>query len=187
MIPYNYVTCSQAQGLASDMKTGNKTSSLLFGIQWDLVCKYLEVNGDWDKTTNTSTYYINENSTNWGNYNNAKLSKLSGKYVIYDQNIYTLGDWNTIPSDYEKPDSGTENWVLLTTGASEDTKKMNIYDFAGNELEWTLEHATTETSSPYSYRGGLYYNTGFKYPASSRGYNYTNNSFSFFAFRATLY
>lgn len=33
-ILYNYVTCSQDQGLASGMSTDtNKTSSLLFGIQ----------------------------------------------------------------------------------------------------------------------------------------------------------
>ena len=43
MYPFNYVTCSQAQTLASAMSTdSNKTSSLMFGIQWDLVCKYLE-------------------------------------------------------------------------------------------------------------------------------------------------
>ena len=47
----------------------SKTSSLLFGIQWDLVCKFLEVNGDWDTTTNTALYYINSNSTSCGNYN----------------------------------------------------------------------------------------------------------------------
>ena len=43
MYPFNYVTCSQAQTLASAMSTdSSKTSSLMFGIQWDLVCKYLE-------------------------------------------------------------------------------------------------------------------------------------------------
>jgi len=33
-VPYNFVTCSQAQGLASGVATDtNKTSSLLFGLQ----------------------------------------------------------------------------------------------------------------------------------------------------------
>ena len=35
--PYNYVTCSQAQTLASNMESGKYTSSLMFGVQWDLV------------------------------------------------------------------------------------------------------------------------------------------------------
>ena len=42
--------------------------------------------------------------------------------------------------------------MLLTTGASEDAKKMNIYDFAGNAWEWTLEK-TSSTSSPCAVRG----------------------------------
>ena len=33
--PYNYVTCRQAQTLASNMESGNHTSSLMFGVQWD--------------------------------------------------------------------------------------------------------------------------------------------------------
>ena len=37
--PYNYVTCSQAQTLANSMESGNYTSSLMFGVQWDLVLK----------------------------------------------------------------------------------------------------------------------------------------------------
>ena len=31
--PYNYVTCSQAQTLASKMESGKYTSSLMFGVQ----------------------------------------------------------------------------------------------------------------------------------------------------------
>ena len=40
--PYNYVTCSQAQTLASKMESGKYTSSLMFGVQWDLVLKYFK-------------------------------------------------------------------------------------------------------------------------------------------------
>ena len=43
--PYNNITCSQAQTLASNMESGNHTSSLMFGVQWDLVLKYLETKG----------------------------------------------------------------------------------------------------------------------------------------------
>ena len=43
--PYNYVTCSQAQTLASNMEHGDRTTSLMFGVQWDLTLKYLEKKG----------------------------------------------------------------------------------------------------------------------------------------------
>ena len=61
-IPYNYITCSQAQNLAKGISAdSNKTSSLLFGIQWDLTCKFLEQNSDLTKAD------IKTDSTNWGN------------------------------------------------------------------------------------------------------------------------
>ena len=65
MYPFNFVTCSQAQTLASAMSTdSSKTSSLMFGIQWDLVCKFL------DGKDGLVTADINSDSTNWGNYKN---------------------------------------------------------------------------------------------------------------------
>lgn len=63
MYPFNYVTCSQAQTLSNAMSTDScKTSSLMFGIQWDLVCKFLE------GKEGLTTAEINLDSTNWGNY-----------------------------------------------------------------------------------------------------------------------
>ena len=173
MIPYNYVYCSDAQTLASSMATGSKTSSLMFGIQWDLVCKYLEVNGNWDTTTNTASYYIKTNSKSWGNYSNATFN-------IDSINAKKYSTWESITGEK----SGS---VLLTTGASEYTNKMNIYDFAGNEYEWTLEHATTNSSSPCACRGGYYIYTGSDTPASSRSYGSTTNSSFNIGFRCSLY
>ncbi len=40
--PYNYITCAEAQNIANLISQSNKTSSLLFGIQWDLILKYIE-------------------------------------------------------------------------------------------------------------------------------------------------
>ena len=43
-IPYNWIYCSEAQVLAQEMMPdSNYTSNLMFGIQWDLVCKFLEI------------------------------------------------------------------------------------------------------------------------------------------------
>ena len=182
MYPFNYVTCSQAQTLASAMSTdSSKTSSLMFGIQWDLVCKYLEGKDGLAKAD------INSDSYSWGNYANSPITNLGGKYAIYSQSSDTLGAWNPIPDGYTKPSSGTENRVLLSTGASEYTKKMNIYDFAGNEWEWTLEHATSDTSYPCARRGGFYSSRGSVCPASYRNYGTTSNSSSIISFRPSLY
>ena len=159
MIPYNYVRCSDAQQLANGMSTGNKTSSLMYGIQWDLVCKFLEEKGNWDTTTNTAQYYIKQNSTSWGNYRNSSITLTRGKYNTNpssSSNTWTPFNVDTENVTSSKTNSSTSYYQLLTTGASEDTNKMNIYDFAGNEYEWTLEK-TTITNYPCSYRGGYYW------------------------------
>ena len=150
-IPYNYITCKQAQELATRLSIGEKTSSLMFGIQWNLVCKFLE-----EKTT-LNENDINGDSTNWGNYLNSSVVISRGKY-------------NTTPN------SPTSQWLdiaqiekngkmLLTTGVSEDTNKMNIYDLAGNVREWTLAY-TTNTALPCVVRGGNYTSNGYGLPAS---------------------
>ena len=42
MYPYTYVTGTQAKKLAEQVESGNCTSNLMFGIQWDLVLKFIE-------------------------------------------------------------------------------------------------------------------------------------------------
>ena len=178
MIPYNYIYCSDAQQLANGMSTGNKTSSLMYGIQWDLVCKFLEVKGNWDTTTSTAQYYIKQNSTSWGNYYNSTFTINSAKAKKYNYRNKSCDDITG-----EKSNSSS---ILLTTGASEQNKKMNIYDFAGNELEWTLEK-TTNTSSPCIGRGGHCLGIGGTGPASHRGNDGTTNSDNLFGLRPSLY
>ena len=184
--PYNYVTCSQAEDLAEGLATGGKTSTLMFGIQWDLVLKYLEENGDWDTTTNNASYYLKTNSSSWGNYTNNSFSVAEGnKYAISSN--YTLGEWADVPENYTKPSySSSGNGVLLSIGATERNSKMNIYDLAGNLYEWTLEKSTY-TSSPCAYRGGNFFNSGSSLPASSRLDYSTSNSYGFIGFRPALY
>ena len=145
----------------------------MFGIQWDLVCKYLEVNGNWDTTTNTASYYIKTNSISWGNYGDST-------FTINSANAKQYSAWSSITGEK----SGS---VLLTTGATEYTNKMNIYDFAGNVWEWTLEHATTITSNPCAERGGIYSDTGSYLPASYRNFSRTTSFSAGIGFRASLY
>ncbi len=169
-IPYNYVYCNEAQALAKEMTPNSDyTSSLLFGIQWDLVCRFLEIKGGL-KTTD-----INSESGAWGNYYDVERTINSKKAKQGDS-------WITITGK-----KVANSLILLTTGASEETNKMNIYDFAGNELEWTLEHDTSDSSYPCSSRGGNYGTSGSYGPASGRyGYDTTFNTCSV-GFRSTLY
>ena len=181
-IPYNYVYCSEAQVLSKEMTpNSNYTSSLMFGIQWDLVCQYLEAKGG------LSVPDINQDSSSWGNYSNAKIENItSGKYAIMDANSWELGEWTKITSAFTKSDSGDNNSILLGTGISEYTKKMNIYNFASNEVEWTLEKSSSKNGS-CAYRGGIYNNTGSFRPASYRGSDDTTYSINYVGFRPALY
>ena len=64
---------------------------------------------------------------------------------------------------------------------------MNIYDFAGNEWEWTLEHATSDRGIPCANRGGNYSGSGSNYPASYRNYSGTTIASNSIGFRSALY
>lgn len=196
-IPYTYVTCAQAQQVSMRMTPDeNKTSSLLFGIQWDLVCKHLENKSGLTKGN------INTFSTSWGNYCNKSLKLDRGKYNVNpgtQSNISGENEWvdfNVDTKNYvtSAQTSSNENYhQLLTTGASEQTNKMNIYDFAGNVWEWTLEktnYTTTSSGSGYATIRGAYYGVrGDLFPASYRseiGHNPTSSMWSI-GFRTTLY
>ena len=179
--PYNYVTCSQAQTLASNMESGNHTSSLMFGVQWDLVLKYLETKG-------TSQMDLKTDSTSWGNYyNNAwNITNSNSKYAIYDDKLENF-DWTS--GAYGIKDSDTS--VLLSTGASDDFSKQGIYDLAGNVFELTLEHANLISrgivEGPCVARGGFWFSGGSEFPAANRDNSFTVDSYDLIGFRVVLY
>ena len=168
--PYNYVTCKQAQEISESLAVGGKTSSLMFGIQWDLVLAYLEANG-------VSENDLKVNSGSWGNYSNEAFDITRGKYSTDYGASYT-----EVNGTYQKPASS----VLLTTGATERNSKMNIYDLAGNVWEWTLEKSTN-TRFPCAVSGGSCNSGGSSSPASDRAYNGTSTSTYGVGFRPALY
>ena len=169
--PYNYVTNKQAQEKSKELATGGKTSSLMFGIQWDLVLKHIE-----NKQGKTQAE-LKDDSTTWGNYNNATFEITKGKYSTNNGSSFS-----EVNGTYTKPASD----VLLTTGATGRNSVLNIYDLAGNEYEWTLEKSTI-ASHPSVLRGGSYYNNGSSYPASGRIYYTTSGSDYDVSFRPALW
>lgn len=179
MIPYNYVTCSDSQTLASKMSPdSSKTSSLLFGIQWDLTCKFLEENSELTHDD------IATDSKTWGNYSNSSLKLIRGKY----NTVFAGNKWidYKVDTDNYVINSNTLNndsyAQLLTTGASEQTRKLNIYDFAGNLYKYTLENTYNVNCAIRSGRYGLKGN----FSAAFRNQNPGNRADSI-GFRTTLY
>ena len=166
--PYNNVTNKQAQTLASGMESGEYTSSLMFGVQWDLVLKYLETKG-------ATQSELNSDSTEWGNYSNNtyNITNTSAKY-------YSTS-WAGAP--YDKTASGS---ILLSTGASSEFCKQEIYDIAGNVYEWTLEKSDS-ASAPSALRGGDYLKDGAYYTANYRYYYRVSFGPRYFGFRVSLF
>ena len=194
--PYTYVTCSQAQELASKLSTGKSyTSSLMFGVQWDLVLKHIETK-EVEKGTALATIQsaLRSDSKDWGNYRDASFEINRGKYAKYGA-LTTWYNYNTALANCvtyangkstKLSASSSSNSILLTTGASDACKKMNIYDLAGNVWEWTLEYSAN-TGNPCASRGGSYGGIGSGYPASYRSYGYTTDSSGYIGYRPSLY
>ena len=197
MYPYNYVKRDEAQELATRMNYNGCTSSLIFGIQWDLTLKYIEektvelaeeANKDTVRADIKSK--LTSNSTTIGNYYNSEFTLNRGKFATYND----LSDWKSYNSE-EKPtlvtgsqkqaQSSNSNAILLTTGATEATNLQNIYDIAGNVWEWTRE--IYATSNPCVVRGGCYYYDGSNNPAKDRSNDSTSSSNSVVGFRLGLW
>ena len=187
--PYTYVTRTQAQNLVSNVNSGTKTSSLMFGVQWDLVLAFMHNKGNIADSTLIS------NSTTIGNYSDStfQLSQ-TGKYATMSDgrlsstwNPSTTSTTNFVDSSRNKiAQSSYGDGVLVTTGTSEKNKVMNIYDVAGNVWEWTLEK-TSDTDYPCAARGGQFNFTGSLYPAAFRNDHRTDHSDNDFGFRVALF
>ena len=90
---------------------GNVESRMIWGCQWDQVCRFISTYKEGNETKTRSL----TDSTTYGNYNN---SSGNAKVVVDGQNKY-----------------GNKQ----VTGFSEYWKTNNIYDLAGNCWEWTQE------------------------------------------------
>ena len=186
--PYTYVTRTQAQNLASKVNAGTKTSSLMFGVQWDLVLAFMHNKGNIADSTLTSN-----SSTTIGNYMDStfQLSQ-AGKYAVYSNyslsstwNPSTTATTNFVDSSRNKiAQSSIGNGILVTTGTSEKNKVMNIYDIAGNVCEWTLEKTSY---GPCTSRGGYFSTTGSYDPAAYRSFTSTDGINFTIGFRVSLF
>ena len=186
--PYTYVTRTQAQNLARNVNSGTKTSSLMFGVQWNLVLAFMHNKGNIADSTLIS------NSTTIGNYSDStfQLSQ-TGQYAVYSNyslsltwNPSTTSTTNFVDSSRNKiVQSSDGNGILVTTGTSEKNKVMNIYDVAGNVAEWTLEKATSFL--PCACKGGFCIYVGSYSPAAGCNRSSTDLSNYDIGFRVSLF
>ena len=174
--PYTWVTRTQAQNLASNVNSGTKTSSLMFGVQWDLVLAFMSK--DTAKITDTSI--LTSESTTIGNYKD-------NLWTIKNANAQYLssGKFVQCPNPFKK-ESNSDSDILLTTGADSSFSVQNIYDIAGNVFEWTLEK-TSDDSYPCARRGGVFFCIGSYGPAADRFYYVTTGAIDSVGFRLSLW
>ena len=190
LYPYTYVTRTQAKVLAEQVESGKYKSNVLFGVQWDLILAFMEKNGGIERKN------IIEDSKNIGNCRDSEFKMKRGKYALYENYVLNT-EWNlydkTIMGFVEsncKKSTSRGNGILITTGASENTNIMNIYDIAGNVWEWTLENSNKDNGHCVA-RGGCFSDGsiggGNIIPAVFRSYNLPIDNYKHNGFRVTIY
>ena len=180
MYPYIYVKWGDSMSsigttgavyLSNSLYNTNEygaTSMLCTGACWDSMLDFIK----------DSKHSVTD-STKWGNYKNSETFEITrGAYAVYNNN--TLGSFNNVGSKYSKMKNTS---ILLTTGATERNCSKNIYDVAGNCLEWTTE---SSSSSYRVSRGGSCNFNGFDYPAYNRVVYSAGSGYNV-SFRSSLY
>ena len=196
---WNLISQENAEKASKKMYNGNSyvESSLIDSYAWDTIVEWMRVN-------NIGTY---NTSINYGNYidstfsiNNwyVKLKKVNTSYAkVITPTIET--PLASIRRSYDNvgDESPTDWYVVLSTGCTDQTMKLNISDMAGNLWEWTTETGyhgadATATPKPTKYavlRGGSFYNYGGHRPVTYRNGDYgTSLGGDFYiGFRVVLY
>ena len=121
----NYTTVKQ---LSESMYTTSYVKSgLVTGSQWDSATRWLEDSG----------YNVSTDSSSWGNYAQSRITGVTE--FAYSSSVATLPYFITYwTSVSDKTKESGDVW-LLKTGNTSYTKANNIYDLAGNLIEYTSE------------------------------------------------
>ena len=181
--PYNYIKWGKSMSnvsegavfvsnkLYNDKEEYGAKSMLCTGACWDSMLDFIK----------DSSHSVTD-STTWGNYKNPETFEITrGAYAVLNTSNYTLGSFNNVGSKYSKM---KDTAILLTTGATERNCSKNIYDVAGNCLEWTTESFSSGLRVD---RGGSYGYDGFDGPAYFRGSGSAGFSNYDISFRSSLY
>ncbi len=160
-------------------------SGLITGTMWDVMVQYIA----------SSSEYTSSGAR--GNYSDSSINLDRGYYT----NVNSSGTTDGFKEVTSGQKSGTRatgyNYVLLSTGASDEAKRKNVYDVAGNLWEWTTESSYVTNYSNYSktnfdvnthiLRGGSFRNACGSCPACFRGTDYAASTYTNYGFRVALY
>ncbi len=174
LYPKGSINLKTAQTLAESMGNTNINTrgTLMFGFQWDLILKFIEVNSNGSITQNQ---LINDGAQ-IGNYK-------SSQFPLYSNGKYSAD--KGVNYGYSEEKLAGISW-LITTGSSEKHKMVNIYDIAGNMREWTLE--TKPADNFYILRGADYtYTTRSGVSAANRNMGGYYSNQSWLSGRSVLY
>ena len=167
-IPWNCIDYNKSKANSEAMYSNNGVQSgLITGTQWDTIMKFYIVAGG--KTMAD----IQTDSESFGNYNNT--SKSLNRYAWISTNYgasWTAGNF-----------TATSTAQLIRTGASTETKVLNISNMAGNIWEWTNEMFSGDRVG----RGGYFYYSSSDRPVAFRGKTGATGAYDDRGFRVTLY
>ena len=151
-----YIMYAKMQNISTN---SNIQTNMILGSLWDETLAWILKTGD---KTNIE---IGVDSTNWGNF-------YKGQFKYYN-NAGTLA--------FTKYDNYS---TKLPTGSSERNKANNIYDLAGNVIDFTLENFQSNTRA---FRGGVYSRTGQPSIAGARSPSSVTGIVSIAGYRAYFY
>ncbi len=186
-IPYYHADYYTAVEMTRRMyeKHQSVRSGLVTGTQWDMMMKYMQECG------------VDVLTSNWGNYNDVALTELRGYYTGVTTTGVTTGATTGFKSTREITGTNADlnSNVLLTTGSTEQVKKQNLYDVAGNLLEWAMESSYGDNTdynmnvnyNSYMLRGGSLTDIHTEWSAVSRAGNWATNTLTRAGFRTILY
>lgn len=171
-IPYYHTDYFTALKLSNSMyQTDYVRSGLVTGTMWDAMMKFIAGNDDEVVTKST-----------WGNYTNGSITYTAGK-----GRYATVNSSGAMTSAFTVSD-GNYYYGMKTTAISEDVKKKNLYDVAGNLWEWTQETAYfNNTLETYMIRGGCFGDSCADRPACFRTNNTATETNTYSGLRPVLY
>ena len=183
-IPYYHADYYTAVEMSKRLYSNNSyvQSGLITGTQWDMMMKFLS----------ESSNYLDMKSTQWGNYDDISLTNLRGYYTNVNSSNGSTDGFKKIESGYST-NSGTNSWVILTTGSTEQVLRKGLYDVTGNLWEWTQEASYlanlgyNTTYNTYNLRGGSFGDAYASRPACYRVYFYAPGASTNLGFRPVLY
>ena len=174
-IPYYHADYFTSLKLSNNMyNTSYVNSGLATGTMWDVMMNFI-ANGDNTVVT----------SSTWGNYNNTSANV---KYTAGIGRYATISVANGEMTSVFTKNDGVYHYGIKTTGVSEDIKKKNLYDVAGNLWEWTQEASyPNDTLESYMLRGGSFADNCSDYPTCYRDNCTATGTYTGHGFRPVLY